>query len=87
MQLLIVATDGGGATATSTASITVLRNLNDPTFVNPIQERSIEENYPLNQIITTVEARDADVTVSVYINIYNRNKDEADRGEEDMEEK
>ncbi|GFR89573.1 protocadherin Fat 4 [Elysia marginata] len=60
----VVATDGGGATATATAVITVLRNLNDPTFVNPIQERSLEENYPLNQIITTVEARDADVTVN-----------------------
>ncbi|XP_035826841.1 protocadherin Fat 4, partial [Aplysia californica] len=57
----IVATDGGGASATATALITVNRNLNDPVFIAQNQTVNVVENFPLAISIASAPARDLDI--------------------------
>lgn len=64
LQLVIVASDGGGVSTTATAIITVDRNLNDPQFSQLTYTRVIEENFPLATSVVQILASDADILVS-----------------------
>ena len=64
LQLVVVATDGGGVSVTSTAIITVERNLNDPSFSQLTYTRVIEENFPLATSVVQILASDSDILVS-----------------------
>ncbi|XP_076458558.1 cadherin EGF LAG seven-pass G-type receptor 1-like [Babylonia areolata] len=60
-SLVIVATDGGGTSATATATIVVQRNLNDPQFSQLSYTRTIEENFPLATSVVQILATDNDI--------------------------
>ena len=70
-----MAEDGGSPpkSATATATINILRNLNVPEFSPKIYNVTVFETDQVGRIITTVTATDADRMVSMPVLFFKKN--------------
>ncbi|KAK0048619.1 protocadherin Fat 4, partial [Biomphalaria pfeifferi] len=60
LVLSVIATDGGGLTATATVTVSINRNLYSPEFLNVTYVKEIPENFALGDSIVQLVARDLD---------------------------
>ncbi|KAI8794949.1 protocadherin Fat 4, partial [Biomphalaria glabrata] len=60
LVLSVIATDGGGLTATATVTVSINRNLYSPEFLNVTYVKEIPENFALGDSMVQLLARDLD---------------------------